>query len=217
MSLLDLILEKPTATRVAGRIFGAVIGVVSNVDDPDRLGRVKVALSVAQGRQREPVGARSCRSWPDPAAAPCSGPRRGDEVLVLFDHGDMRFPYVIGGAVERQGRDAERAGRRWRQCRSPDQVAQRTSDPPRRHRRRRESHGARQGWATSIELSSDGHRHQEQRGQNRQRGAAQGLVLGDALMHSVQHPYPPDRRRPSGPPVQPMVAGTHVSTKHKTE
>ena len=78
------------------RLYGVVIGVVTNNQDPDRLGRVRVKFPWL-GDEDESAWAR--------IASPMAGNNRGlfmlpevdDEVLVVFEHGDMRFPYVLGG------------------------------------------------------------------------------------------------------------------------
>ena len=83
--------DGPTADRVAG----VVIGLVTNNRDEGGLGRVKVKFPWLSD-QHESQWAR--------IASPMAGNDRGlyflpevdDEVLVAFEHGDMRFPYVIG-------------------------------------------------------------------------------------------------------------------------
>jgi uncharacterized protein involved in type VI secretion and phage assembly len=78
-----------------GRIFGVVIGVVTQNTDDEGLGRVKVRFPwLSQGDESH---------WAR-LATPMAGKERGlyflpeveDEVLVAFEHGDMRFPYVLG-------------------------------------------------------------------------------------------------------------------------
>lgn len=81
--------------RAALRVAGVVIGIVTNNQDPDNLGRVKVKFPWLSDSD-ESAWAR--------VAAPMAGNDRGfyflpevdDEVLVVFEHGDMRFPYVLG-------------------------------------------------------------------------------------------------------------------------
>ena len=80
----------------AFRVAGVVIGIVTNNRDPDNMGRVKVKFPWLSEND-ESAWAR--------VAAPMAGKERGfyflpevdDEVLVVFEHGDMRFPYVLGG------------------------------------------------------------------------------------------------------------------------
>ncbi len=79
----------------AFRVTGVVIGIVTNNNDPDKLGRVKVKFPWLSDSD-ESTWAR--------IAVPMAGNNRGfyflpevdDEVLVVFEHGDMRFPYVLG-------------------------------------------------------------------------------------------------------------------------
>ncbi|HEY4189964.1 MAG TPA: VgrG-related protein [Candidatus Limnocylindrales bacterium] len=78
------------------RFFGVVIGVVTDNDDPDQFGRVKV---------KYPWLADDAESWWARVMAPGAGkdygviwlPQVGDEVLVAFEHGDTNFPFVLGG------------------------------------------------------------------------------------------------------------------------
>jgi uncharacterized protein involved in type VI secretion and phage assembly len=77
------------------RLFGVAIGIVSNINDPKHLGRVKVVLPWL-GDQVETDWAR--------LVTPMAGPDRGfyfrpevqDEVLVAFAHGNPEMPYVLG-------------------------------------------------------------------------------------------------------------------------
>jgi uncharacterized protein involved in type VI secretion and phage assembly len=75
---------------------GVVIGIVTNNNDPDKLGRVKVKFPWLDDSQES--------DWAR-LAAPGAGATRGlfavpeidDEVLVAFEHGDASRPYIIGG------------------------------------------------------------------------------------------------------------------------
>jgi phage baseplate assembly protein V len=90
-TLLDLL----SSRALEGRITGVVTGVVTNVNDPEKLHRVKLKFPWLSD-QDESAWAR--------VAAPMAGDKRGffalpevnDEVLVAFEHGDARFPYVVG-------------------------------------------------------------------------------------------------------------------------
>lgn len=76
-------------------ISGVVCGVVESLEDELGLGRIKVRL---RGLPDEPD-----TYWAR-VAAPLAGPGRGfqmmpelgDEVLLAFDRGDLRLPFVIG-------------------------------------------------------------------------------------------------------------------------
>ncbi len=92
-SWIDLL--APPESAAAGRIYGVVVGIVTNNQDPDGMGRVKV---------RFPWLSQSDESFWARLAVTMAGNGRGtwflpeveDEVLVAFDHGDLRFPYVLG-------------------------------------------------------------------------------------------------------------------------
>ncbi|HEY1370511.1 MAG TPA: phage baseplate assembly protein V [Gaiellaceae bacterium] len=81
--------------RETQRIYGVVTAVVTNNKDPDKLGRVKLKF---------PWLIDSEESWWARVVAPMAGKDRGvyflpevdDEVLVAFEHGDPRYPYVVG-------------------------------------------------------------------------------------------------------------------------
>jgi len=103
MNLLDVIGSIANEEARSGRITGVVIGVVTNNQDPDSMGRVKVKF---------PWLSDVDESYWARVAAPMAGNKRGayflpevdDEVLVAFEHGDMRFPYVLGALWN--GKDA---------------------------------------------------------------------------------------------------------------
>jgi phage baseplate assembly protein V len=73
---------------------GIMIGLVTDLKDPENLGRVRVKF---------PQLGDQLSDWAR-LAAPMAGKDRGlfmrpevdDEVLVAFEHGDPRRPYVIG-------------------------------------------------------------------------------------------------------------------------
>ncbi len=77
------------------RVYEAVVGIVTDNKDPDKLARVKVRFPTLPGTDT---------SWWAPMASLGAGKDRGwfflpevnDEVLVMFAHGDIRRPIVIG-------------------------------------------------------------------------------------------------------------------------
>jgi uncharacterized protein involved in type VI secretion and phage assembly len=94
MSLFELVSGCEEETTRVGRITGVVIGVVTNNEDKEGLGRVKV---------RFPWLSEADESHWARIAVPMAGkggiyflPEVEDEVLVAFEHGDVRFPYVLG-------------------------------------------------------------------------------------------------------------------------
>lgn len=84
--------------------FGAqlVLGVVTNNDDPDKMGRVRVRYP-ALGNDAEGTWARVATSSAGNARGLLMLPVPGEEVLVAFEHDDTTRPYVIGSLFN--GRD----------------------------------------------------------------------------------------------------------------
>lgn len=95
MNLLEALTDEKERENRVGNIYGVVVGVVTNNQDPENMGRVKVKFPWLNDED-ESTWAR--------IATPMAGKERGvyflpevdDEVLVAFEHGDVRFPYVIG-------------------------------------------------------------------------------------------------------------------------
>ncbi len=93
MSELDLIDDDEL--RAHGALSGLMFARVSNIDDPDRLGRVKVwmptlsaAVESTWARVLQPgAGPRSGMYWPLES---------GDEVIVGFVGGHPELPVVLG-------------------------------------------------------------------------------------------------------------------------
>lgn len=75
---------------------GAVIGIVTNTDDPDDWGRVKVKFPW-MSEDAESDWARVIGIGAGDEAGLYVIPEVGDEVLVVFGHGDFSQPYILGG------------------------------------------------------------------------------------------------------------------------
>lgn len=90
--LADRLLHQPPLERW----YGVVIGIVTNTDDPDDWGRVKVKFPWLTD-DAESWWARLMGSGAGPEAGFCAIPEVGDEVLVIFEHGDFNYPIIIGG------------------------------------------------------------------------------------------------------------------------
>ncbi len=80
------------------RFGGLVCGVVTNVSDPDKLGRVKVALPWLSP-SFESDWARVAQVGAGPRSGALFLPEVGDEVLIGFEFGDPRRGYVLGGLI----------------------------------------------------------------------------------------------------------------------
>lgn len=99
---------------------GIVIGIVADLNDPDRLGRVRVQF---------PQSDNKLSDWAR-VIAPMGGanrglfwrPEKGDEILVLFELGDPTRPYVVGGLWSTSRKppadDGQAAENNWRFLRS---------------------------------------------------------------------------------------------------
>jgi len=83
------------------RADSIMVGVVTNNNDPEQLGRVKVKLPALSDQET---------FWA-PVALPSAGKERGismlpvpdEQVVVAFENGDPSYPYVIGSLFN--GRD----------------------------------------------------------------------------------------------------------------
>jgi hypothetical protein len=87
---LDIVAEGEEPEKVVGVVTAQVVAAT----DPTKPGKILIRLPFLDAVQ--PVWARVAT----PMASLLSGmhflPNPGDEVLVAFEHGDVRHPYVIG-------------------------------------------------------------------------------------------------------------------------
>jgi uncharacterized protein involved in type VI secretion and phage assembly len=101
VNLFDVLADERDEQR--SLMVGVVTGVVTNNQDPDGMGRVKVKLPWLNDDDES--------NWAR-VASPMAGKERGlfllpevdDEVLLCFEHGDPRLPYVVGSLWN--GKDA---------------------------------------------------------------------------------------------------------------
>lgn len=87
-----------TKEELNSRIYGVVICIVTDNNDPDRLGRVRVKYPWIHDSDSDyesywarivtPMAGKGVGNW--------SIPEVDDEVLCVFEHGDIRFPYILG-------------------------------------------------------------------------------------------------------------------------
>jgi uncharacterized protein involved in type VI secretion and phage assembly len=75
---------------------GIVVGLVSDLNDPEKLGRVKVKLPHLDG-QPDSEWARLSSLMGGPGRGAFFRPEVNDEVLVAFEHNDPRRPFILGG------------------------------------------------------------------------------------------------------------------------
>lgn len=85
------------------KIFGPVIAIVVDNKDPDKMARIKVKYPVLGGEDTSwwasivQLGAGEERGW-------FFLPEKDDEVLVVFEHGDIHRPLIVGALWN--GKDA---------------------------------------------------------------------------------------------------------------
>ncbi|HYN39953.1 MAG TPA: phage baseplate assembly protein V [Rhodospirillales bacterium] len=104
--VLDDVVDSRLSLGWGGRFYGAYTALVVDIRDPDGQGRVRVALPWS------PDGdGGAYEAWARLATTMAGGnrgtwlvPDVGDEVLVVFEAGDTRRPYVVGALWN--GRDA---------------------------------------------------------------------------------------------------------------
>lgn len=89
-----------------GRFYGVVVAIVTNADDAEGLGRVKLSFPwLSDTIESDWVRVLT------PMAGPRSGvqflPRQNDEVLVAFEHGVVDRPYVLGGLWSKKDQPPE--------------------------------------------------------------------------------------------------------------
>jgi uncharacterized protein involved in type VI secretion and phage assembly len=92
---MDELFGEPRSEAGLAYIPGVVIGIVTNNQDPDGMGRIKVRLPSLSDTDES--------NWAR-IAAPMAGRDRGiyflpeinDEVLVAFEHGNPSFPLILG-------------------------------------------------------------------------------------------------------------------------
>jgi len=92
MSILDAL---STGDQDVSRVFGVAAGIVTNNQDPDGLGRVKVKFPWLSD-DNETGWVRIATLMAGNERGSFFLPEVGDEVLVAFEHGDINRPYVIG-------------------------------------------------------------------------------------------------------------------------
>jgi len=107
-SLLGLVVNGAVPMSASGPpVYGVVVAQVTNNDDPEKLGRVKLKFPWLSDSY-ESDWARMTQMGAGPDSGAVFLPEVNDEVLVAFEFGDVRRPIVVGGLWN--GRDKPRLG-----------------------------------------------------------------------------------------------------------
>jgi len=106
LSPFEMQLQERVPNGLGGRWYGVCTALVTDIKDPDRQGRVKIALpwSPDAGGQRYEAWARLATLFGGNNRGSWFVPDVDDEVLVCFEQGDPRRPCVLGGLWN--GKDA---------------------------------------------------------------------------------------------------------------
>ncbi len=98
------------ATGPGGRFYGVSVALVVDVADPDGQGRVRIRLpwSPDPGGSQYEAWARIATLMAGADRGTWFIPEVDDEVLVAFEQGDMRRPYVVGALWNGQDAPPER-------------------------------------------------------------------------------------------------------------
>ncbi len=121
MSLIDLTSPKGnTARSDTDRVYGVVVGIVKDINDPKNLGRVRVDfpwLADAADEVTDPDKKKdkAYSYWARIATLMAGNnrgtyfiPEVGDEVLVAFEHGYINRPMIIGSLWNRDDQPPEK-------------------------------------------------------------------------------------------------------------
>ena len=97
-SALDILIDSRVPAGLGGRWYGVFPAIVVDIKDPDGQGRVKITLpwSPDTNGSRYEVWARLATMMAGNNRGSWFIPDTNDEVLVAFEGGDPRRPYVIG-------------------------------------------------------------------------------------------------------------------------
>ena len=94
MSLVETA-PNETTLESGGHVKGVAVAIVRENKDDSGLGRVKVSYPW-HSQPRESYWARIAMPMTGGNRGTWFLPENGDEVLVAFERGDLRFPYVVG-------------------------------------------------------------------------------------------------------------------------
>lgn len=88
--------DQNSSNQGRNRIFGVLPGVVTDLSDSEGMGRVLVRFHTL-GSEENSYWARIATLYSGNDRGILFRPEVGDEVLCTFEHGDIQYPYVLGG------------------------------------------------------------------------------------------------------------------------
>jgi uncharacterized protein involved in type VI secretion and phage assembly len=96
---IETLIDARLTHGLGGRWYGVFPATVTDIKDPDGIGRVKVTLpwSADTGSDRYEAWARVATLMGGNNRGSWFVPDKDDEVLVSFEAGDVRRPFVLGG------------------------------------------------------------------------------------------------------------------------
>jgi phage baseplate assembly protein V len=95
IDLLKLLHGEVDVQREKSTFDGVTVGIVTSIEDEEHLGRIRVKFPFIAD-QIESGWARLSTPWAGKGRGHYFVPEVDDEVLVAFEHGDLRHPYVLG-------------------------------------------------------------------------------------------------------------------------
>lgn len=109
MDLLEQ-MKRERERRSDGRFFGLYRGVVTNVNDPENLGRIRAKVHELLGDTDETDWASPCVPFGGEGAGWLMLPKTNDAVWIAFEAGDLSRPVWIGFWFNRTDTPPEGAG-----------------------------------------------------------------------------------------------------------
>lgn len=95
MNLVDTLRDRNEETRKSKRVYGVASGIVTNNQDPEEFGRIKVKFPWLE-EEAESDWAKVASFMAGKERGAVFLPEVDDEVLVAFEQGDINHPYIIG-------------------------------------------------------------------------------------------------------------------------
>jgi len=96
MSILDVLHDEENQGGYGDLFLGVTVGVVTDIDDPEKLGRLKVRILNRDKSDYETDFIRVMTPMAGKKWGSFFFPEVGDEVLLAFNQGDINRPYVLG-------------------------------------------------------------------------------------------------------------------------